>query len=223
LVRLEWLETGGPVVQAPKGKGFGSRLIQSSIEGPLGGTAQIATVISEPGTIKQTGTMARLTLGAFDPSGAPLAAEFVDLAKTAGIDAVLSADVARSIWEKFVFLSAFSAITAVTRLPKGGVWSREETRALFRALVAEAVELARAEGIAFDDGQIDRVIALVEKLPDGMKASLLHDLEKGGRLELPWLSGAVVRRSRAKGLAALSHAFVVAALAPYAEGRPQTR
>lgn len=41
LVRLEWLETGGPVVQAPKGKGFGSRLIQSSIEGPLGGTAQI--------------------------------------------------------------------------------------------------------------------------------------------------------------------------------------
>jgi len=40
-VRLEWIETGGPPVSAPSGKGFGSRLIRSSIEGPLGGTAQI--------------------------------------------------------------------------------------------------------------------------------------------------------------------------------------
>jgi 2-dehydropantoate 2-reductase len=189
----------------------------------LGGIAQISTVISEPGTIKQTGAFARLTIGTFGPTQDPVAVKFADIAKSTGVDVALSPDISRSIWEKFVFLASFAAITAVTRLPKGGVWSREETRALFRALVAEAVELARAEGIDFDDTQIDKVIANVEGMPDGMKASMLHDLEKGGRLELPWLSGAVVRRSRAKGMAALSHAFVVAALAPYAEGRPSFR
>jgi 2-dehydropantoate 2-reductase len=189
----------------------------------LGGIAQISTVISEPGTIKQTGAFARLTIGTFAPEQDPVAVKFAALAKSTGVDVALSPDISRSIWEKFVFLASFAAITAVTRLPKGGVWSREETRALFRALVAEAVELARAEGIDFDDTQVDKVIANVEGMPDGMKASMLHDLEKGGRLELPWLSGAVVRRSRAKGMAALSHAFVVAALAPYAEGRPSFR
>ena len=40
-VTLEWREAGGPVVKPPKRKGFGSRLIRSSIEGPLGGTANI--------------------------------------------------------------------------------------------------------------------------------------------------------------------------------------
>ncbi|MCM0018961.1 MAG: 2-dehydropantoate 2-reductase, partial [Tagaea sp.] len=186
----------------------------------LGGTAQIATTISAPGTVKHTGAMARLTLGAFgDPADQTVAA-FVSLAKKSGVDAVASPDIARTIWEKFVFLSAFSGITAVARLNKGGVWRREETRALFRALLAETTELARAEGIALDADHVEKAYAFVAGLPDGMKASMLHDLEKGARLELPWLSGAVVRRSRAKGLAALSHAFVVAALAPYQDGRP---
>jgi 2-dehydropantoate 2-reductase len=186
----------------------------------LGGTAQIATTISAPGTVKHTGAMARLTLGAFGDPGDPTVARFVDLARRSGIDAVASPDIARTIWEKFVFLSAFSGITAVTRLNKGGVWRRDETRALFRALLAETTDLARAEGIALDADHVDKAYAFVAGLPDAMKASMLHDLEKGARLELPWLSGAVVRRSRSHGLAALSHAFVVAALAPYAEGRP---
>lgn len=40
-VRLEWRETGGPVTQIPKSRGFGSRLIKSSIEGALAGSAQV--------------------------------------------------------------------------------------------------------------------------------------------------------------------------------------
>jgi 2-dehydropantoate 2-reductase len=186
----------------------------------LGGVARIATTISAPGTIRHTGTMARLELGAFgDPADARVA-DFVALAKKAGIDAVASPDIARTIWDKFVFLSAFSGMTAVTRLSKGGFWKREESRAFFRALLAETTDLARAEGIALDADHVDKAFEFIAGLPDGMKASMLHDLEKGARLELPWLSGAVVRRSRAKGIAALSHAFVVAALAPYQDGRP---
>ncbi len=38
-VSLEWRETGGPeITNPPSRKGFGSRLIRNSIEGPLGGT-----------------------------------------------------------------------------------------------------------------------------------------------------------------------------------------
>lgn len=186
----------------------------------LGGTARIATTISAPGTVKQTGAMAQLLLGAFGDPDDALVRAFVDLARKAGVDATASPDIARTIWEKFVFLSSFSAITALTRLPKGKIWACEETRALVRALLAETTELARAEGIALAEDHVEKAFAFMSGLPEGMKASMLHDLEKGARLELPWLSGAVVRRSRAKGLAALSHAFVVAALAPYADGRP---
>ncbi len=40
-LRLEWIERGGPPVKAPARKGFGSRLIERSITGDLGGKVTI--------------------------------------------------------------------------------------------------------------------------------------------------------------------------------------
>ena len=37
---MEWLETGGPPVEAPDTKGFGTRIIGAIIEGQLGGAAR---------------------------------------------------------------------------------------------------------------------------------------------------------------------------------------
>jgi 2-dehydropantoate 2-reductase len=55
-----------------------------------------------------------------------------------------------------------------------------------------------------------------------MKASLLHDLENGGRLEAPWLCGAVARMSAEAGLDAPVNRAVFAALKPFVNG-PQVK
>jgi 2-dehydropantoate 2-reductase len=61
------------------------------------------------------------------------------------------------------------------------------------------------------------------KFADGlhadMKASLAHDLENRGRLEAPWLCGAVARMSEEAGLAAPVNRAVYAALKPYIDGQ----
>jgi len=186
----------------------------------LGGVAHIATTIAGPGTIRHTGTLARLTIGAFGNPQHEKAAAFVAAAKAAGIDAVLSPDIARAIWEKFVFLSAFSAITAASRLAKGILWRDPTSRALYETLVREAVAVARAEKIDLAPDQVEKTVAQAAALPDGMKASMLHDLERGAKLELPWLSGAVVRMAQAHGLGAPSHAAIVGLLQPFAQGTP---
>ncbi len=184
----------------------------------LGGVAHIATTIAAPGTIRHTGQMAKITLGAFGDPGHPVAAEFVAQARKAGIDAVHSPDIARTIWEKFVFLSAFSAITAATRLSKGALWREEATRELVRTLIGEAVAVAQAEGVALPGDQTEKTFGFMATMPDGMKSSMLHDLERGAKLELPWLSGAVVRLGKSHGLATPAHAAVAGVLAPYASG-----
>ncbi|MBI3505626.1 MAG: 2-dehydropantoate 2-reductase [Proteobacteria bacterium] len=186
----------------------------------LGGVAHIATTIAEPGTIRHSGQLARMTAGAFGRPDHPRIVEFVAIAKRAGVDAVASPDIAKSIWEKFVFLSALSAITASTRLPKGALWRAEATRKTVRKLVEECVAVARAEGVALAPDQADKTYSFIEAVPDGMKASMLHDLERGAKLELPWLSGAVVRLAEKHKLAAPTHAAIVGVLSPYAEGRP---
>jgi two-component sensor histidine kinase len=39
---LEWIETGGPPVTAPTRRGFGTRMVQGSVVGELGGSATLA-------------------------------------------------------------------------------------------------------------------------------------------------------------------------------------
>jgi 2-dehydropantoate 2-reductase len=50
---------------------------------------------------------------------------------------------------------------------------------------------------------------------------MLVDLERGRRLELRALSGAVVRLGRELGVATPVHEFALAALLPYADGAPE--
>jgi 2-dehydropantoate 2-reductase len=49
---------------------------------------------------------------------------------------------------------------------------------------------------------------------------MLEDLERGRALELPWLSGAVVRLGREAGVATPIHQFIATALGPWVNGNP---
>jgi 2-dehydropantoate 2-reductase len=60
----------------------------------------------------------------------------------------------------------------------------------------------------------------VDALAPGMRSSMLEDLEQGRRLELPWLSGALVRLGRTLGVPTPTHAFITTALKPYVAGSP---
>jgi 2-dehydropantoate 2-reductase len=60
---------------------------------------------------------------------------------------------------------------------------------------------------------------MVEELPYHAKSSMLEDLERGRRLELPWLSGAVVRLGREAGVPTPIHAFIATVLKPHAQGQ----
>jgi 2-dehydropantoate 2-reductase len=52
----------------------------------------------------------------------------------------------------------------------------------------------------------------IDTLPAEIRASMAVDLAAGRRLELPWLSGAVVRRGRELGIPTPANAFVCKAL-----------
>lgn len=50
------------------------------------------------------------------------------------------------------------------------------------------------------------------------KSSLLEDLERGKPLELPWLSGAVVRLGREAGVPTPTYALIETLLTPFVHG-----
>ena len=189
----------------------------------MGGAAYIAATIAEPGVIAQTGTMARLRFGPVMAEQAAAARAFLEACTGAGINAELVDDIVRVLWEKFVFLSAMSGLTAATRQAIGAIRGDPELRAVFETAMREAYAVGRARGVALGDGFVEQQLTFADALPAEMRSSMLNDLQAGNRLEAPWLSGAVVRMAKEAGLAAPVSATLYAAVKPFCGGGRQGR
>jgi 2-dehydropantoate 2-reductase len=185
----------------------------------LGGSAYIATRVKSPGVIEHTGEMSRLQFGPLIPSQRPMVEKFLAACREAKINAEIPEDIERANWEKFVFLVAVSSATAVARAPLGVVRSDPDLRWLFEQAMRETWRLGRARGVALADDFVEARMKFADGLHAGMKASLAHDLENRGRLEAPWLCGAVARMSQEAGLDAPVNRAVYAALKPYIDGQ----
>jgi 2-dehydropantoate 2-reductase len=184
----------------------------------MGGVAYIGAGIARPGVIRHTGTIQRLVFGEFDGSRSERAAALLEACTRAGIDAEISADVRRAIWEKFVFIVGLSALTSATRKTIGPVRANPRTRGMLLEIMKETVAVGRAQGVNLPEDFPETRLAFVDSLPAEMTSSMHNDLEAGKRLELDWLSGGVVELGKAAGVPTPMNGAVSAILALYANG-----
>jgi 2-dehydropantoate 2-reductase len=185
----------------------------------VGGTTHMASVIAAPGVIAHTSQFARMRCGHVEGRADPILSGFVEEARSAGIEATLSDDINLDRWKKFTFLVGLSGATGMMRSPLGPILADADTRAFFLALMQEVVAVGRAGGIKLAADFAQDQLAFADTAPPGMKASLLHDLERGNRIELDWLAGAVVALGRARNIATPANAAVYAALKLDRQGR----
>lgn len=184
----------------------------------VGGMTQILAVVEAPGVIAHTGTMARLVFGEVDGTASPRVEALRRACEKAAIDTTVSGHVIADIWGKFIFLAAFSGMTALTRLPMGPIRADAETRAMLVAAVEEVARVAEARGVALSADAVANTMKFADGLPAEMGSSMLHDLTQGRRLELAWLSGAVVRLGAELGVPTPVHAIIQTALKLHADG-----
>ncbi|MFI5728867.1 ketopantoate reductase family protein [Kribbella sp. NPDC051587] len=184
----------------------------------VGGVAYIGATIAEPGVIKHTGTLQRLVFGEYDGSASARVEAFRAACADGGIDVAVSNEIERTIWEKFVFLVGLSGTTASTRTPIGPIRANPRSRAFLRDVMDEVVQVARAQGVAIPADFADDRLAFVDQAPAEMTSSMHHDLERGNRLEVPWLSGDVVDRGRALGVPTPCNRAIADLLAVHADG-----
>jgi 2-dehydropantoate 2-reductase len=180
------------------------------------GVAQISATIAEPGVIRQVGTFMRLVFGEAEGGRSARGEAFLAMCQKAGFDATHSDRILTDLWMKFILLASNAAMTAATRKPIGVLRDDPETNALFARLYAEVAAVGRAKGIALPDDAVERTIGFNKAAPAAMMASMAHDLIRGNRIELPWLSGKVVALGRDLGVPTPVHEVLYAILKPYA-------
>jgi 2-dehydropantoate 2-reductase len=189
----------------------------------LGGPTYIATALSLPGLIEQTGTHRRIVFGeAFGDRSrvSDRVQRIADVLLKADIQAEPVADARVPLWEKFIYLAPFAAFTGAARLPIGPLRADPVIREQLFAAVGEVESVARAEGVALrdHDALMAYVVKYVDVLPPSTRSSLLIDLQMGKRIEVESLPGSVVRRGRAAGVPTPVMAGLYAALKPWANG-----
>jgi len=187
----------------------------------MGGIAQIGAKIARPGVIEHTGTMQRLVFGELDGSSSARAEALLEACTKSGITAEISAEIVKTIWTKFVFLVGMSSVTSLIRMPIGPIRQDPDTRALLLNVMREVVLVGRKKGIALDVDFAEQQIKFADGLPATMTTSMHHDLERGNRLELPWLAGTVVKFGRELGIDTPYCNAILGGLKLYADGKPR--
>ena len=197
--------------------------VASSVGAPrvLGGSTYVATALSAPGLIEQTGTHRRVVFGEVSGDSSHVSDRVQQIgAAFSGADIVCEpvADARVPIWEKFCYLAPFAAFTGAARVPIGPLWADAAGRGLMTAGFREVEAVARAGGVALPQDVVDRILTYVDSIPPPTRSSLLIDLQQGKPIEVEALVGAVVRRGAKAGVATPIMAALYAVLKPHANG-----
>jgi len=210
------------VVTVQNGVESADRIAEVIGEGrTLAGAAYFPANIAAPGKITYVGRIEGKPHIAFGEPGAgpsERADRFAEVCRAAGIDADVFDDTESMIWEKFCLISGTSASTALTRQTVGVIREDPDLRWMLSEAIGEAVRIARKLGVTLPDDIQSRTLEFIDNNPADGKSSQLVDLERGRRLELEGLSGAVIRLGRQTGVPTPVHRTVYAALKPFIDG-----
>jgi 2-dehydropantoate 2-reductase len=172
--------------------------------------------------ITRTGPLERLIFGEFDGRRSARVEALRSTCLAGGIPAEVSDDIEREIWEKFVFLVRLSATTATMRVAIGPIREHPQSRALLLDIMREVVAAGRARGVRLPEDYAEARLRFVDGLSPDVTSSMHHDLERGNRLEVRWLSGGVVELGEEVGIDTPLNRAVAAILSVHEDGPPRS-
>lgn len=169
----------------------------------LGGCCAIPVTLAPSGEVLHLARMHRIAFGPLAGTSAqalPKLEQLRRLLAASGVDAVLADDVMQELWEKFVGLATLAAMTCLMRACAGDIVSTEEGG----ALMAEALQAAERTAAASGHPSREAPAAgyrrmLLDPASSGV-ASMMRDLEAGGRTEGRHVVADMLRRARAAGV-----------------------
>jgi 2-dehydropantoate 2-reductase len=179
----------------------------------LAGKTYVGGVLLAPGEIR-AGVVGKHTyIGELDGNPSPRVQEIADAFNGAGLATTISENIVGTMWDKLLVNVATGALTGITRLTYGQLYSEPLLKHTALAAVAEAIAVATAAGVPLtltNPGAAWNLAA--EGLPATFKTSMLQSLEKGSTTEIDFINGSVVRWGQRHGVPTPVNAILVACI-----------
>jgi 2-dehydropantoate 2-reductase len=169
----------------------------------LVGCCNIVSEIEEPGLINHSAReLPNVTFGEFDGEPSWQAQKVNAIFNTClGMEGKLEKEPMSKIWEKFVFISATTAVQAFCgpSVTQDVMATTPEILQVWRSAAQEIIALARSHGHTYEDLWLEKRVEVLRKAK-GSTTSCCRDYWAGKPNELDDLVGAVVRMGEAKGV-----------------------
>jgi 2-dehydropantoate 2-reductase len=180
----------------------------------LSGVCSISASIETPGVIRHAGAEPRINFGEWDNRVSDRTTSLRQALTRTDIQSDIVPDIQVALWMKFLFITPWSGVGAVTRSPVG-VWRRiPETRALVTACLEEIVSVAQSQNVALPENAVETTWAIYDSLFEAGIASMQRDVMMGRPSELETQVGAVVRLGQQAGIETPAHTFIYGSLLP---------
>jgi len=131
----------------------------------------------------------------------------------------LSEQILTELWMKFILLASNASVMALARQPIGRLRDDPDLRPIFLAAWQER-SMSAAPAASPCPPTRSTKFSIYQPRAAAMKASMALDLDRGNRLELPWLGGKVVELGLKLGVPTPTHRMMYAMLKPYIMGTP---
>jgi 2-dehydropantoate 2-reductase len=211
-------EKGALIVPFLNGVDIAERLVELGVakEPIVGGLTTISAARTAPGVFERKSNFQKIIIGEFpggrDPARRQKVERIVQAFLRAGVEAQVADDIRVELWRKYAFIAAMAAVCGLARSAIGGVRAAPLGPLLLERAIREVVTVAHARGIRLADDETERILRFCATLPDGMKPSLLLDVEAGRQSEIDAMSGTVGRFGREVGIETPVHDTALAAL-----------
>jgi 2-dehydropantoate 2-reductase len=166
----------------------------------LGGTCMIDVTLRPDGLVQHIGSLQRIVFGERDRQPSARIGAIAEAFGRTSVDWELADDIAQRMWDKVAFLSALAATTCLFRANVSEIMaSPGGAMAMERALATNFAVAARA-GHPLSEAAREFARTRLTDTGGPWSASILRDLESGGRVEADHIVGWMLDRARAHQL-----------------------
>jgi 2-dehydropantoate 2-reductase len=170
-------------------------------ENVLGGLCHISATLNGAGEIEHLNRLQSMTFGERQPTTRSERCERIAATfGPASFESRHSANILCDLWEKFAFMAAGASLTCLMRATVSDIVASPEGVHVARQLRSECHAVARAAGYPVSETGVSFAERMLSAPDSPFKASMLRDIEAGGRVEADHLIGDMIRRGLASGL-----------------------
>ena len=166
----------------------------------MGGTCMIDSILGRDGVVRHGGTLQRLVFGERGGRRSSRADAIAAVLAGTNVEWSLSDDIEQVLWEKLVFLAALAAVTCLFRANVREIIGAPGGRETMERALAANVEIATREGHPPSASGLEFARTRLTDPAGPWSASMLRDMESGGRVEADHVVGWMLDRARRHGV-----------------------